>query len=220
MIRTPTQKELAAFVVGHGIVDFVSGGKLSLIERNAIWKALKKLGPAAVTTTGRLAGTAAMGAARALPAVARGAKFITMRHPVIFGAVVTYEVVKNREQIAQLAREGWDVVQDAREMRREYIAERPDEFVDLPFIGPVRPLGVPFTQKLAKRRKTKFNIAVSAGMKAVKGSTSYGKKGTISNAKKAFSAVTKTASKINKGAKVAKSGITRKIGLAVKGILK
>jgi hypothetical protein len=105
-------------------------------------------------------------------------------------------------------------------MRQEYIAERPDEFVDLPFIGPVRPLGVPFTQKLAKRRKTKFNIAVSAGMKAVKGSTSYGKKGTINNAKKAFTAVTKTVSKINKGAKVAKSGITRKIGLAVKGILK
>ena len=57
-------------------------------------------------------------------------------------------------------------------------------------------------------------------MKTVKASTSYGKKGTINNAKKAFAAVTKTASKINKGAKVAKSGITRKIGLAVKRILK
>ena len=71
-----------------------------------------------------------------------------------------------------------------------------------------------------KKPKSKFNKAVSAGMKTVKASTSYGKKGTINNAKKAFSAVTKTASKINKGAKVAKSGITRKIGLAVKRILK
>jgi hypothetical protein len=42
----------------------------------------------------------------------------------------------------------------------------------------------------------------------------------IKNAKRAFTAVTKTASKINKGGKVAKSGITRKIGLAVKRILK
>ena len=67
-----------------------------------------------------------------------------------------------------------------------------------------------------KKPKSKFNKAVSAGMKTVKASTSYGKKGTINNAKKAFSAVTKTASKINKGAKVAKSGITRKIGLAGK----
>jgi hypothetical protein len=57
-------------------------------------------------------------------------------------------------------------------------------------------------------------------MKTVKASTSYGKKGTINNAKKAFTAVTKTASKINKGAKVAKYGITRKIGLAVKKVLK
>ena len=75
---------------------------------------------------------------------------------------------------------------------------------------------------VAKRRKkvSKFSKAVSAGMKTVKASTSYGKKGTINNAKKAFTAVTKTASKINKGGKVAKSGITRKIGLAVKRILK
>ena len=71
-----------------------------------------------------------------------------------------------------------------------------------------------------KKPKSKFNKAVSAGMKTVKASTSYGKKGTINNAKKAFSAVTKTASKINKGAKIAKSGISRKIGLAVKKVLK
>ena len=70
-----------------------------------------------------------------------------------------------------------------------------------------------------RKKTTKFNKSVSAGMKAIKASTSYGPKGKINNAKKAFSAVTKTASKINKGAKVAKSGITRKIGLAVKRIL-
>jgi len=71
-----------------------------------------------------------------------------------------------------------------------------------------------------RKKTSKFSKAVSAGMKTVKASTSYGKKGTINNAKKAFTAVTKTASKINKGGKVAKSGITRKIGLAVKRILK
>ena len=57
-------------------------------------------------------------------------------------------------------------------------------------------------------------------MKAAKASTSYGKKGTINNAKKAFTAVTKTASKINKGGKVAKKGALRKIGLAIKKVLK
>ena len=73
--------------------------------------------------------------------------------------------------------------------------------------------------KARAKTKSKFNKAVGAGMKAVKASTSYGKKGTINNAKKAFSAVTKTASKLNKGGKVAKSGIKRKIGLAIKRIL-
>ncbi len=57
-------------------------------------------------------------------------------------------------------------------------------------------------------------------MKTVKDSTSYGGKGVINNAKKAFTTVVKTASKINKGAIVAKKGLIRKIGLAVKKVLK
>ena len=82
----------------------------------------------------------------------------------------------------------------------------------LPLLG--RPAVAP-----KKKPKSKFNKAVSAGMKVLKGSTSYGKKGTINNAKKAFSVVTKTASSINKGKKVAKSGIRRKLGLAMRKIL-
>jgi len=92
-----------------------------------------------------------------------------------------------------------------------------------PLPVPLGRIGVAAAKAAPKARrkvKSKFNKAVSAGMKTVKASTSYGKKGTISNAKKAFSAVTKTASKINKGAKVAKSGISRKIGLAVRKVLK
>ena len=82
----------------------------------------------------------------------------------------------------------------------------------LPILG--RPAVAP-----KKKPKSKFNKAVSAGMKAIRASTSFGKKGTINNSKKAFTTVTKTASKINKGGKVAKSGITRKIGLIMKRIL-
>ncbi len=73
--------------------------------------------------------------------------------------------------------------------------------------------------KAKKRTKSKFNRAVAKGMSTVRASTSYGKKGTINNAKKAFTTVTKTASAINKGGKVAKSGIKRKIGLAIKRLL-
>jgi len=74
--------------------------------------------------------------------------------------------------------------------------------------------------KARKKTTSKFNQSIKAGMKAAKASTSYGKKGTINNAKKAFTAVTKTASKINKGGKVAKKGALRKIGLAIKKVLR
>ena len=74
--------------------------------------------------------------------------------------------------------------------------------------------------KKAKRKPNKFAKAVKVGMKAAKDSTSYGGKGVINNAKKVFTIVTKTASKINKGAKVAKKGVLRKIGLAMKKVLK
>jgi hypothetical protein len=75
------------------------------------------------------------------------------------------------------------------------------------------------TKKKSKKTKSKFNKAVSAGMKIAKASTSYGKKGVLNSPKKAFSVVTKTASRINKGGKVAKSGIKRKLGLAMRKIL-
>ncbi|MEO1943194.1 MAG: hypothetical protein ABGY11_02735, partial [Candidatus Thioglobus sp.] len=73
--------------------------------------------------------------------------------------------------------------------------------------------------KAKKRTSSKFNKMVSAGMKTLKASTSYGKKGTISNSKKAFAKVTTTASKILKGGKTAKSGITRKLGLMMRKLL-
>ena len=75
-------------------------------------------------------------------------------------------------------------------------------------------------QTLPKKKKSSFNKAVSVGMKAVKASTSYGPKGEIRGAKKAFSAVTKIASKIRRGLKVSKTGVSGIIGRAVLKVLK
>lgn len=78
--------------------------------------------------------------------------------------------------------------------------------------------GIEFGQqiitKTRKKAMTKFNRAVKEGMKIVKASTSYGKKGTINNPKKAFSAVTKAVSKINRGKGLTAKGILRKVGQA------
>ena len=72
--------------------------------------------------------------------------------------------------------------------------------------------------KAKKRTKSKFNKMVSAGMKQAKASTPYGKKGTLNNAKKAFSVVTKAASATIGGKKLPKSGIKRKLMMAMRKI--
>ena len=85
-------------------------------------------------------------------------------------------------------------------------AERYQRAQRIPLAGPV----IAPTAPVRKRTPSKFNKAISAGMKKLKSSTSYGKKGTISNAKKAFSAVTKTVSGLGKR-KMPSKGIKRAI---------
>ena len=66
-------------------------------------------------------------------------------------------------------------------------------------------------KKSTTRKKSKFNKMVSAGMKSVKASTSYGKKGIVNAPKKAFKAVVSAASAVNRGKKLPKSGIKRRL---------
>jgi len=65
--------------------------------------------------------------------------------------------------------------------------------------------------KAKKRTKSRFNKLVSGGMKQIKASTSYGKKGTINNSKKAFTAVTKAASAVISGKKAPKAGVRARL---------
>ena len=73
-------------------------------------------------------------------------------------------------------------------------------------------------EKKVKRTKSKFNSMVSKGMKAVKASTSYGKKGIINAPKKAFKAVVAAASAVSRGKTVPKSGLKRKLMLLMRKI--
>jgi len=70
-----------------------------------------------------------------------------------------------------------------------------------------------------KRRMTKFNRSVKEGMKIIKDSTSYGKKGVINAPKKAFGAVNKVISNVNKGKKITAKGVLRKVALRAKKII-
>jgi len=219
-----TKRDLAIIGGIAGVADFLAEGRLSAPFARALKKAAVAAGKRAVFTAPAAARVTAATLPRIGVTALRVGKTIALRHPILTAGAIAYYTIKNRDEIEDIIREGYEVVQDINApmaARRRDFASDPigftqDIFEDRPLI---RPLGAPIPGMKPVRRKTKFNKAVSAGMKAVKASTSYGKKGTINNAKKAFTAVTKTASRINKGAKVAKSGITRKIGLAVKRIL-
>ena len=214
MARTPSQKEIAAFIVGHGIVDFVSGGKLSLVERNALWKAVKKLGPVAARTAPRVGMTAL-----------QVGKQVALRHPVLTGGAIVYYTYKNREEIADLIGQGYDVIQDINapmaERRREFASDpvgfTQDIFKDRPLI---RPLGAPLPGVKPKKRKSTYNLAVSKGLNALKKSTSYGKRGVLNTPKKAFGFVARTVSKLRRGKKVPSKGASGVVKRALPGITK
>jgi len=194
-----------------GAADFFYEGALTKPVSRAVKKAIGAgaarmfLNPGQVPSNVAFARGLAGAAVRPIGTVARVAGMVAMRHPVIAAGAVVYVAAKNREQIADLLRNGYDVVADLPipEMPRS-----PPGFD----VG-VRPL-------FRKKKPTPFNSAVKKGMSIVKGSTSYGKKGTINNAKKAFAAVTKVASAASKKKKAPKTGITRKIYLGVKGLFR
>jgi len=74
----------------------------------------------------------------------------------------------------------------------------------------------------SKRKKaiSKFNKGIKEGMKMVRASNQYGKKGSITNAKKVFGMVAKTVSKAKKGGKLPKKGVLRKVASYTKGLFK
>ena len=138
----------------------------------------------------------AIGARRAAPPVARGIGSLVRRNPAIFAGLT----------LAEAYRMG--LLDEPIEATQEFVGEG---------IEAIQATAAPKATR--PRKKTKFNKAVSAGMAAVRKSKSFGKPGKINNAKRAFSAVTKVASKVNKGKKVLNKGVTGTIARAVRRIL-
>jgi len=189
---------IGAIAAGVGVLDFFLEGKIGA----PIARAIKAGGKAAFTRGGpvaaRFTGSTAL---RAAGTVASVGKTIALRHPVLTAGAVVYYTYQNRDELGGLIEQGYELVQPGIQALAD---------LDAPIVA---------TRKV-KKRMTDFNKAVKKGMSIVKGSTSYGKKGTINNAKKAFAAVTKVASAASKKKKTPKTGIARKIYLGIKGLFK
>jgi hypothetical protein len=213
-----TQKDIAIIAGAAGAVDFLTEGRLSAPVARAFKKAFAR---GAVRAPGT-----AVGVARGL---ATGIKFVAVRHPVATAGAIAYVAYKNREEIGDLVEQGYEIVQpavsEARARARPILeqAAQLTEQLGPPGIQSPRILD-PLRERLgvgkAPRRKSPFNKAVGAGMKAVKASTSFGKKGVINSPRKAFTMVTRVASMATKKRKAPKKGIRRKVWTAVRKFIR
>ena len=156
-------------------------------SRRALERALARVLPA---TAPRVAATGITGSALAGPA-----------------ALVAGEIATGYAAAAQAERD-----------YAQYGAPRvPISFLYNPMLGDMPTVGVPdVVTKSVKRKASSFNKAISAGMKSVRSSKFMGKKGSISNPKKAFATVTKTVSAMKKGRKRPTKGVRGTIARAAR----
>ena len=211
-----TKKQLIIAVTALALdkgVDVATGGALNRLTK----KALLVIGRGLLPVAGR-AGISVAG-------TALGATRLLMANPYILGGTAIYVAVTEREKIRSLLEQGYDIVEER--LPRPSLPSPPsrpgipgvEEIITSSMVPQfmTRP-PLPPGARLRSRRPSAFNRAVSAGMKAIKKSTSYGGKGKIKPAKKAFALVTKLASAKKKKKKAPKSGIRRRIWNAMKGL--
>jgi len=183
-----SNKQQRDLLIALGIIDFVSRGKINAAAFDLSLATLKRVFPAAA----RVGGSVGMSAARAAIPLAT--------NPYLAGAALGYGALQTQpgQQLLEMA-------EDRGRMDRIRFEQA---LTDLQ-------VGV---KSRVKKTKSKFNNMVSKGMSTIKASTTYGKKGVINAPKKAFKAVVAAASAVNRGKKVPKSGLKRKLMLLMRKI--
>jgi hypothetical protein len=209
-----TKKQLIIAVTALALdkgVDVATGGALNRMTKKVLLATGRALLPVAGRAGISVAGTA-LGVGRLL-----------MANPYILGGTAIYVGIKERDKIKALLEQGYDIVEER--LPTPSLPPSPsipgvEEIITsgmIPQFIP-GPIPTPVRMRATRRTASTFNKAVSAGMKAVKKSTSYGGKGVIKPAKKAFSVVVKLAAAKKKKKKAPKSGIRRRIWNAMKGL--
>jgi hypothetical protein len=183
-----TNKQQRDLLVALGLIDFVTRGRINAAAFDLTLATIKRVLPAAVRAT-------------AVPAasIARSALPLAF-NPYVAGAALGYGALQTEpgQQLLGAAAESGADTRRALDMALFNIQAQAEEKV--------------------RRTKSKFNTAVSRGMAAAKAGTSYGVKGVISAPTKAFAAVTKMASKINKAKKEKRKFPKRPTGINAKKI--
>ena len=216
LTRKQLEQAVAVLALDKG-VDLVTGGRLNKLTKKVLLATAKRLVPLAGRAGVSVAGTA-LGMGRS-----------AMLNPYVLGGTAIYVGYHERERIKQLLDQGYEFVEER--LPTPSLPPKPFSGIPSPSIPGVEEIitGVPrpvtefFTPRLPgllkrRRKPSGFNRAVSAGMKVVKKAKTYGGRGKIRPAKKAFAMVTKLAAAKKKKKKAPKSGIRRKVWNAMKGL--
>jgi hypothetical protein len=185
-------RNIIAFMVADKLIDVATFGRLNKLTGKALVGTVTRLLPLALRT-------AAVPAASILGSTARAAIPLAT-NPYLAGTALGLGALQTET--------GQELLDAAGERGRMDRIRFEQALTDLE-------VGV---GKVKSRTKSKFNKLVSSGMKTVKASTTYGKKGIINAPKKAFKAVVSAASAVNRGKKLPKSGFKRKLMMMMRKI--
>lgn len=164
-----TKKQLIIAVTALALdkgVDLATGGALNKMTKKAVLAIGRRLLPVAGRAGVSVAGTA-LGVSR-----------LVMVNPYVVGGTALYVGYTERERIKQLLDQGYEIVREdvappVGEFLREevFTEERLQAGRERGVIGPapfLDPLRERFFEAVKKRKPSKFNLAVKAGMKAIK----------------------------------------------------
>jgi len=206
-----TAKEAAALAI-------IGIDELMLKGQGVTARTIKSLGRAAVKLTPWIA----RGAAATAPGVARtiGAAAAANPYAAGLGLGTTFLATQPGQDLLAAAEERgkMDRVR-SQQLLDQWVYEnvtRPKELIGDTLASPTFQRAV---VSKVKRKVSNYSKAIKVGMSVVKKSKSFGKPGVITNAKKAFSTVSKVTSAVNRGKKVASKGIKGSIARAVRRIL-
>jgi hypothetical protein len=186
-------RRTAEYIIATGAaIDFLMEGKFTAPVARAIKSTAKRAFP--------LAARAAVGTASVAGRSALGAALPIVTNPYAAGLALGYGALQTQP--------GQQLLESAEERGRMDRIRYEQALTDLQVGVGTR----------VKKTKSKFNTAVSKGMSAAKAGTSYGVKGVLSAPTKAFAAVTKMASKINKAKKEKRKFPKRPTGINAKKI--
>ena len=201
-------------------MDIATFGKVSKLQG----KAIQKLIIPPVSFTGRLAGQAALGAGRMLGSSAVGAAAPIVTNPYVAGTALGLGALASPQgqALLQAAEERGRMDRIRAEQYLTDVQTNLQQFREDPTTVFEQAMAGSGATTITGRRKGRsaFNTAVSKGLKAIKKSTSYGKKGVINTPKKAFGFVARTVSKLRKGQKVSSKGASGVVKRALPGIRK